>query len=301
MEKHKQRPIFIIDVNSLRLKLEEEINRKIQENKDPNLNDFQKRVLILSLEKTRTFEIKNEINTEKEKNENDESSFINNDNTNDTTIDINDDYYNKSQLFFQGNADNSNNSTLSNSIEENKFNSAKSEYYERNKFYDILLNIVDKDVITPEKYKINDKLFTFVYPDNLNSYYISESRNLLEHKKDEKISNINNISKVKYYKSLGLYFCEKIIEIQIEKDFFKKKCTPNEFMCKDCMKINKNKYHINNKYLININGRVSIINKGKYHCFCHFLCSDKKIYDCINKYSCKACIMLDTFSKYFEE
>lgn len=328
MEKLKQRPNFYINLNLVRQKEEEEIKRKMQEIKDPNLNDFQKRVLVINNGKTRTFVIQNEIDIEKEKNKNDckatkenlnnnisidkddESSIINDDKTNDTTININDisktkmnindDYFNKSQIFFMGNDDNSNNSTLSNSIEESKFNSLRTKFYENKKLYDVPLNIVDKDVNTPEKCKITDKLFAFIYPNNLITYYISESGCLLDHKNDEKKSNINNNYEIKYYKEFGLYYCKKTIEIQTEKGIITKKCSPNEFMCKECMKINKNKYYINNNYLININGRVSKINKGKYHCFGHFLCSDNQIYDCINKFSCKACSMLNAFSKYFE-
>ena len=96
---------------------------------------------------------------------------------------------------------------------------------------------------------------------------------------------------------LGLFFCGKKINEGIKEE---KKCSPNEFICKDCMKLNKEIYYINktNDYLININGRVAKMHKGKYHCFGHFL-FDREIKDCINKFSCKACKMLDSIKDYY--
>ena len=64
------------------------------------------------------------------------------------------------------------------------------------------------------------------------------------------------------------------------------------------MKLNKEKYFIKNDYLININGRVTRINKGKYHCFGHFLVGNQ-IEDCINKFTCKACKMLNSIKDYY--
>ena len=97
--------------------------------------------------------------------------------------------------------------------------------------------------------------------------------------------------------SLGLYFCGK--EIKIENEI--KKCAPNEFICKECMEINKKKYNLNGKYLININGRVAKINKGSYHCFGHFLYGNNgnQIEDCISKFSCNACKLLDNYCNYY--
>ena len=41
----------------------------------------------------------------------------------------------------------------------------------------------------------------------------------------------------------------------------KKKCFPNQFMCRKCMNINKKFYNLKNNYFINIIGRASKINK----------------------------------------
>ena len=154
----------------------------------------------------------------------------------------------------------------------------------------------ESNIIIPEKYKINDRLSGFLYPDDYNTFYFTKCRKLGE----EKIINDLDNEETKFTKfnnSLGLYFCGK--EIKIENEI--KKCAPNEFICKECMKVNKKKYNIKNNYLINIKGRVSKINKGSYHCFGHFLCGSKgnQIEDCISKYSCKACKMLDLYSKYY--
>ena len=69
------------------------------------------------------------------------------------------------------------------------------------------------------------------------------------------------------------------------------------------MEINKKKYNLKDKYLININGRVAKINKGSYHCFGHFLCgyNENQIEDCISKFSCKACKLLDEYSNYYQQ
>ena len=64
------------------------------------------------------------------------------------------------------------------------------------------------------------------------------------------------------------------------------------------MKINKKKYHIKNNYLINIKGRVAKINKGSYHCFGRFL-FENQIQECINRFCCEACNLVNDFHKYY--
>ena len=64
------------------------------------------------------------------------------------------------------------------------------------------------------------------------------------------------------------------------------------------MEINKKHYNIKKSYLINIYGRVAKINKGGYHCFGHFLLGNQ-IEQCISKFSCNGCKVLDLYSKYF--
>ena len=102
-----------------------------------------------------------------------------------------------------------------------------------------------------------------------------------------------------YDSSVGIYFCGKIVEIKIKNEIQKKTCSKNEFICKDCMKINKNNYHLKDNQLININGRVAKINQGKYHCFGHFL-ENRIIEDCIKNFQCQACKMLDNISNIYK-
>ena len=64
------------------------------------------------------------------------------------------------------------------------------------------------------------------------------------------------------------------------------------------MLINKRKYNLKNSYLININGRVTKKNKGSYNCFGHFLLGNQ-IEDCISKFTCKACKMINYYFEYY--
>ena len=96
---------------------------------------------------------------------------------------------------------------------------------------------------------------------------------------------------------VGLYFCYS--DIQLEKEI--KKCQPNNFICKKCMEINKKLYNIKSDNLVNIKGRVSKMNRGSYHCFGRYLSGEPstQIEDCISKFSCKACQMLNKYSTYY--
>ena len=179
---------------------------------------------------------------------------------------------------------------------QNEFNSARAEFCLKHKLYDILMEQNNLNVYVPNIYKIKDDYNAFIYPDELITYFISQSGFLT---KNENLKNnliINDYNNSKYNSSLGLYFCGECIIL--ENGNTAKKCAPNEFICKKCMEINKKLYNIKNKYLININGRVAKMNKGKYHCFGHFLVKNQ-IEDCITRFSCKACELLNTNSNYF--
>ena len=95
-----------------------------------------------------------------------------------------------------------------------------------------------------------------------------------------------------------MYFCGKTEEILIYNKLYIKKCLPNEFICKKCMLINKRKYNLKNSYLVNINGRATKTNKGSHHCFGHFL-SGNLIEDCISRFTCKACKMINYYLDYY--
>ena len=191
--------------------------------------------------------------------------------------------------------DSSNNQSKSENS-ENKFNSVRANYYLKHNLYDIILNLPKQETpYIPKKYKINEEKFGFLYPDEITSYCITKT-GFLSNVTDNTINEYNNDKQFK--NKLGLYFCNDDIEIQTENGKIYKKCAPNQFICKQCMKKSKERYEIKSKYLINIYGRVTKKNKGRYHCFGHFLCGNQ-IKDCIHNFSCKACKLIDLNSQYY--
>ena len=93
----------------------------------------------------------------------------------------------------------------------------------------------------------------------------------------------------------GLFFCGETIELENEEN---KKCCPHEMMCRNCMEKNKKRYKLKNKYSININGRVAKKNNELFHCLGHFIVG-KRIENCVDKFSCEACKLLDKYEKYY--
>ena len=200
---------------------------------------------------------------------------------------------------------NVNNDSLNEKIQDLKFNSVRSNYYIKYNLYDVPLAQLINNYNHPDKYKINEELYSFVYPNELITYCITISGFISIHNdinfSVNSINLENNKINSQFDSILGLYFCGKMIKIQIENEIMIKKCAPDEFICKECMRINKKMYNLKDNYLININGRVAKINKGSYHCFGHFLCGiqNNNIEDCIKNFSCRACKSLDYYSKYF--
>ena len=178
-----------------------------------------------------------------------------------------------------------------------QFNSIRTKYYDKNKLYDLTPALNYKIINLPSKYKINEKHSAYLYENNLYTYTICISGFLVKDGKNIfPFCNIENNDI--FNETLGLFFCGKNIEIKNEIGI-NKNCKPNEFMCKECMQKNKKLYNIKSKYLININGRAAKINKGSYHCFGKFLIGNQ-IEDCINKFSCMACKLLDQYSMYYQ-
>lgn len=231
-----------------------------------------------------------------------ESNFSNNINisNSDYSLEKKDDSYStleaskifNSLIFFNSNLPNNN------KIPENQFNSLRNAFYEKHKLYDIPLSKNYKEYNFPPKYKINIKCFAFLYENCLTTFPVCISGFLF--KEENKNISLGSIldNESKYMESLGLFFCGRNIEIKIERGIETKKCLANQFICKKCIDINRKLYNIKSKFLININGRVSKINKGKYHCFGHFLIGNV-IEDCINTFSCNACKILDQYSMYY--
>jgi hypothetical protein len=179
---------------------------------------------------------------------------------------------------------------------ERKFNSARISHCLKHKLYDITLTPEFNNFNHPIKYKISDEYFSFVYPSELIiTFCITVSGILFK-------TNMLNSDKIyseykgsKFNHILGLFFCGKNIKLN---ENTIKKCAPNEFICKNCVEINKKIYNLKNHYLINIYGRISKKNKGVYHCFGNFLVNNQ-IEECITSYVCKACSFLNSFRDYY--
>ena len=178
---------------------------------------------------------------------------------------------------------------------ENKFNLARTSYCLKYKLYDIILTQELNNFNHPIKYKIKDEYFAFLYPNELITFGITVSGFMFKNNMLKSDEIYSEYKESKYNHFLGLFFCEKNIKLN---ENTIKKCTPNEFMCKNCEDINKKIYNLKDHYLINIYGRISKKNKGLYHCFGNFLVNNK-IEECISSYVCRGCSILNSFSNYF--
>ena len=296
---------FHLLVNQIREDYEECLKKNILIQKKDK-NDFEKRIKLLRNEKTTIVILKNK-NSILFSFEN-ESNFSSISNSNLLNISIlnslnnsflYDSYSNLSKSTCEDSKlyQNDSNLILTERI-ENKFNSARVDYCLKQKIYDIPLTYELMNFNHPPKYKINENYYSFVYPNKPITYVITISGFLFNDKVKE--NSIDNKTSDSIYNSiLGLYFCGKNIELKIDNKSIFKKCSPNEFICKKCMEINKNIYNLKKHYFINILGRVSKINKGSYHCFGHFMVNNQ-IKECITKFCCNGCYQLNLYSNYFQ-
>ena len=315
-----QRPIFNIDISHIMYEREAYIIEKIKKIKDPNLPYEEKRKMVLEKEDSHTYyfddiaeinekkelikginsieklknkfmfkklDTKNYVYSNERKTENPKSVIIN-----------------KKGNIFNFDFDESQesgNSTNDSNFGENRenqsivFKDERIHFYLVNNLYDISLNKKKEHITIPSKHFINKNNFFFLYDNDLNTTYSITCSGHIRDKID--VININNNDNKNYYPQFGLFFCGK--NITIKNGDIPKKCSPNNFMCNECMNKNKNHYKIKDKYLININGRIVTLNKGgSYHCFGHFLCGNQ-IEDCINKFACKACKEIDLYKNYY--
>ena len=305
---------YFININLIKEEIKRNTENKINKITDQNLTYLEKKFIILKGEKTSTnYIINNDIKNDYKKEDNnntnifisnESNTYNNNDNIsysfsheNDSTFDKSNSYTNEQ---FESLYDLPINSNKKNNIDNSgqKFNTVRANFYLKYNLYDEILNDY---LYYPPKYIINAKYIGLLYPNDLISYGFIQS-GFLTKAKNKTDSDDIDYKNSKYNNILGLYFCGKNIEINIAKETHIKICAPNEFICKECMEINKKKYNLKQKYLININGRVAKINNGKYHCFGHFLFGYKEnqIKDCINKFSCQACILLDEYTNYYQ-
>ena len=353
-------PEYDIDVKSINEEFERKIYELMSKIKDPNLCEYQKRNIILYLEKTMTEDIridrKHRLEIEKIRKEYNEKYFSNNKTTeNDDNLNA----FEKKEIFIKKEKtestviDNSNkalvnnltNTTINNnstlnisnynnySINDNSsiinestrdetqleidpmkesktnqnekkdekiFNKLRADYYIKNKIFDKVYydEKEENKIITSPKYKIDEKHYGLLYDNDLTTNYLTKSTILSGKRIINELTEKEKEGR-SFNESVGLIFCGK--EIKLEKDgkTVIKKCEPNNFICKECMEVNKKYYNIKNTYLINIKGRVSKLNKGSFHCFGHFNC-ENHIEDCATKFSCKACETLNTYEDYYK-
>ena len=302
ISKNEYEQKFNIDVEEIRKEYEKKIKEKIENNKlsinDKKISNIEKRILALKSEKTTTNKIDLNIKEheyEESKEEGGEminsitESSISDKPTADTLPKIKENSFEFNPIFDNQDEINPNFNTFNNKVIKT-FNQAREEYYFKHKLYDNLLN--HKDALKPEKYKIGHNKYLYAYPNSTKTYCITLSEKLNE---NNDIKAQNDLSQDKnYYKSLGLCFCGKFIAE------LKMTCVPNQFMCKECMKINKLQYNLSQDYLINMNGRVAKIKKGSYHCYGLFVGEkESDLQNCSAKFTCKSCDLLNLYSQYY--
>lgn len=281
---------FKIDINNIREEFNRYLDNKLKE--EFGGNTFEKRIKILKFDKSTLND-----NNENQSGRNLDLTSLNT--TNYPYYLFNN--YGLSSFSLESTKDNSeNNNNSSSSITQDlldkKFNIARINFCMKYKLYDIPLTSELKNFNHPVKYHINDDYFSYVYSEELITYCITVSGFIFK-------NNMLNNSQIKteykgskFNQVLGLYFCEKKIKLN---ENVTKKCAPNEFICKDCIKLNKEIYNLKDQYLINILGRIAKKNRGAYHCFGHFLVNDK-IEECLTSYTCNACSFLSSYYNYYQ-
>ena len=299
-----------IDIYKINKEYEESIKKKYNKIKDKNISDFEKILLILKSEKTTTIH-RGENNLNINKNESNiiiseqnyehevrkEMGTINSINkssiadmtTADTLSQVKEDSFENSNSTFIQEKTNPNFISFNNK-ESKIFNPTRNNYLLKNKLYDNLLK--HHNTLRPENYKLGHDKCIYAYPNNTNTYCITISERFNKNKEAKAQKDL--IQDKNYYESFGLCFCGKFIEE------LKMKCAPNQFMCKECMEINKEKYNLSEKYLINMNGRVARNQKGSYHCYGLFVVKkDSEFEICGVKFTCESCNLLNNNSKYY--
>ena len=164
----------------------------------------------------------------------------------------------------------------------------KKNYWLQYKLYDIKQF---ENLKYPILFPIKEEIYSYFYYNELTtSHYIQSIQFGEEYSINNDIVIDDN-----YNISLGLFFCGK--EIILENNEIKK-CCPNEMICRECMEKNKKRYKLENRYSININGRAAKKHNNNFHCFGHFIIG-RQIENCVGKFSCEACKLLDKYEKYY--
>lgn len=286
--------IILIDIKQLREERNARINQKISEIKDASLTYEQKLLKVLDeLNSSESFEcVQSEEVKEPKKSEiieppmkwileEEKESKI----------------YTKYIVHSMQDISNDSTNDISSEKQGSQVSDPMAEKWIKNKLYDSTSLFENLDKQGDKKESFSNKYMAYEYPNDLKTYNVSISQSLISNYKLEKISS-KVIDQKDYDSKLGLYFCGKDIKE------FGKKCSPNEMMCKDCMKKNKEIYHLDHKSLsININGRIcsSAFKDKKFHC-CGKFRFGKTVRNCINDdFTCKACKELNQNFEYYNQ
>lgn len=286
--------IILIDIKQLREERNARINQKISEIKDASLTDEQKLLKVLDeLNSSESFECvqSEEVKEPKESEiieppmkwilEEEKKSKI----------------YTKYIVHSMQDISNDSTNDISSEKQGSQVSDPMAEKWIKNKLYDSTSLFENLDKQGDKQESFSNKYMAYEYPNDLKTYNVSISQFLISNYKLGKISS-KVIDQKDYDSKLGLYFCGKDIKE------FGKKCSPNEMMCKDCMKKNKEIYHLDHKSLsININGRIcsSAFKDKKFHC-CGKFRFGKTVRNCINDdFTCKACKELNQNFEYYNQ
>ena len=255
----------IINIKNIRDFFRKQISEKVDLIKAKNLSLLQKELTVLA-----------EMNTSSESDD-------------DNDINHNNDKNNDSFSFYEDESTNYSSYSLE-SLDEKK------KYWIKFNLYDIIICDNNKKTKVPKLVELDEEKKCYLYLNKLKTYYFTKSAFL---GKDGSINvDINDLDECKLNESLGLFFCGKNIEYNNENII----CSPNNMICKSCMEKNKKRYNLENKYLININGRVAKkIKEGDkgFHCFGHFSIGKIQIENCLNKFCCQACRLLNRYEDYY--
>ena len=279
--------IILIDIKRLREERNARINQKISEIKDASLTYGQKLLKVLDeLNSSESFEC---VQSEEVSQiieppmkwilEEEKKSKI----------------YTKYIVHSMQDISNDSTNDISSEKQGSQVSDPMAEKWIKNKLYDSTSLFENLDKQGDKQESFSNKYMAYEYPNDLKTYNVSISQFLISNYKLGKISS-KVIDQKDYDSKLGLYFCGKDIKE------FGKKCSPNEMMCKDCMKKNKEIYHLD--LSININGRIcsSAFKDKKFHC-CGKFKIGKTVKNCINNddFTCKACKELNQNFIYYNQ
>ena len=150
---------------------------------------------------------------------------------------------------------------------------------------------IQKEYKYPKLFEVEKGKYYYIYENKMETFYYAQNMRF-----GVKYStNTNFITEENFIESLGLHFCFRRILLS-ETEIYE--CRPDIMFCKECMNKNKMRYNLEDKYLININGRPSKKRKNGFHCYGHYNMGNKTEC-CEDKFTCIACQWLNQYEKYY--